>query len=58
MKIEMMSNAELKIYMKEMEYEYEALKIKLKDCIDRMDKLDKNYSLASQTLQKRTKGVI
>lgn len=58
MKIEMMSNAELKIHMKEMEYEYEALKIKLKECIDRMSELDKNYSQMSETLQKRTKGII
>jgi hypothetical protein len=56
MKIELMSNAEIKIHMKEMENEYEALQMKIKQCMLRMEELDKNYIKAKEVMQKRTKG--
>ena len=58
MDIKMMSNAELKILMKEMEFEYEALKTKIKTSMDRMSQLDKKYTQISEVLYKRTKGII
>ena len=53
-----MSNAEIRIKMKEMEDEYEALRKKVKDNVERMDKLDDNYNEARSILEKRTKGKI
>ena len=58
MNVNMLSNAELKILMKEMEFEYEALKSKIKVSMDRMSQIDKKYAQISEILQKRTKGII
>ena len=58
MDIKMMSNAELKVQMKEMEFEYEALQNKMKEMIARMEILDKKYSQLRDELYKRTKGQI
>lgn len=58
MKLDMMSNAEINVYMKEMEFEYEALKTKVKQDIEKMAELDKKYSQALETLQKRSYGKI
>lgn len=58
MNVNLMSNAEIKIQMTEMEFEYEALKNKIKNCMERMSVLDKKYAQFSDVLQKRTKGRI
>lgn len=58
MNVNMLSNAELKILMKEMEFEYEALKSKIKVSMDRMSQIDNKYAQISEILQKRTKGII
>lgn len=58
MEIKMMSNAELKVLMKELEFEYEALKTKIKTSMDRMNQLDKKYAQILEILHKRTKGII
>lgn len=54
----MLSNAELKVRMKEMELEYEALKSKIKECMDRMELLDKQYIQIKEVYNNRTKGKI
>lgn len=53
-----MSNAELKIAIIEMENEYEALKNKIKQSMERMKILDEKYSKAKDVLNKRTRGII
>ena len=53
-----MSNAELKVLQKEMENEYEALKVKIRECMDRMQTLDKRYGQVVSILHDRTKGKI
>ena len=58
MDVNMMSNAELKILMKEMEFEYEALKNKIRMSMDKMIQIDKKYTQVLEILHKRTKGVI
>jgi hypothetical protein len=58
MDLNMMSNAELKVQMKELEFEYEALKVKIKKDVERMKQLDKKYLQVVEILQKRTKGII
>lgn len=55
-KYDLMSNSELKIKMAEMENEYEALKNKVSDILDRMEELDKSYDKVRKILNKRTKG--
>lgn len=54
----MMSNAELKIAIIEIEHEYEALKNNIKHSIERMKELDKKFISAKNVLDKRTKGII
>lgn len=54
----LLSNAEIKIQLKEMEDEYEALKTKIKRNLERMDVLDKKYLQLKEILTKRTKGFI
>lgn len=54
----LMTNAELKIQMQEMENEYEALKVKIKQDIERMEILDKKYIFLKEILNKRTNGTI
>lgn len=58
MDLNMMSNAELKIKLKELEFEYEALQNKVKNDFERMGQLDKKYIQIAEILQKRTKGII
>lgn len=58
MKYDLMSNAELKVLQKEMENEYEALKVKIRECMDRMQTLDKRYGQVVSILHDRTKGKI
>ena len=53
-----LSNAELRIKLKTMEDEYEALKNQIKKKIERMDVLDKEYYTMKQVLNKRTRGKI
>lgn len=53
-----LSNSELKIFLTEMENEYEALKTKIKQSLERMEILDKKYNDVKKTLEKRTKGKI
>lgn len=54
----MMSNAELKIHMKELEFEYDALKNKIRNDLERMAILDKKYAQIVEVLHNRTKGII
>lgn len=58
MDINMMSNAEIKVAMKELEFEYEALQTKIKNMVDRIDEIDKKYLSLSNLLNKRSKGII
>ena len=51
-----LSNAEIRVKLVTMENEYEALKIKIKDCIERMDTLNKEFISMKQVLNKRTRG--
>lgn len=53
-----LSNSELKILLIELENEYESLKIKINQSLERMEILDKRYNDIKQTLNKRTKGKI
>ena len=55
-KYDLMSNSELKIKMTEMENEYEVLRKKVSDVLDRMEELDKSYDNVRKILNKRTKG--
>ena len=55
-KYDLMSNSELKIKITEMENEYEALKFKVNEILNRMEELDKNYDKVKNILNKRTKG--
>lgn len=54
--INLMTNAELNIQLKEMESEYEALKNKIKECVSRMDELDKKYIHTKNIMSKRMRG--
>lgn len=58
MNINMLSNAELKVKMKEMELEYDALKNKVKECMTKMESLDKKYIQMKEVYNNRTKGRI
>ena len=51
-----LSNAELRIKLKNMEDEYEAIKAKITKDLERMKFLDKEYISMKQVLNKRTKG--
>lgn len=51
-----LSNAELRIKLKNMEDEYEAIKAKITKDLERMKILDKEYISMKQVLNKRTKG--
>ena len=55
-KYDLMSNSELKIKMTEMENEYDVLRQKVSDALDRMEELDKFYDNVRKILNKRTKG--
>ncbi len=58
MNINMLSNAELNVKMKEMEHEYEALKSKINECIEKMEYLDNKYIQFKEVYNNRTKGKI
>lgn len=51
-----LSNAELRVKLLTMENEYEALKTKLKETVERMEKLNEEYISMKQILTKRTGG--
>ena len=51
-----LSNAELRVKLLTMENEYEALKIKLKETVEKMEKLNDEYIEMKQVLTKRTGG--
>ena len=53
-----LSNSELKIILVELENEYESLKTKIKQSLERMEFLDRKYNDVKNTLTKRTKGKI
>lgn len=52
----LLSNAELKIKMNEMENEYESLKNKINTILNRMEELDNKYDKLKTILNKRTRG--
>ena len=54
----LMSNAEIKIHLIELENEYEAIKSNVKKEMSRMQELDKMYMKANTELNKRTKGMM
>ena len=51
-----LSNAEIRVKLTTMEHEYEALKIKIKEAAEKMDKLNEEYIVMKQVLNKRTGG--
>lgn len=51
-----LSNAELRVKLMTMASEYEALKIRIKECLEKMDKLNEEYIAMKQVLKKRTGG--
>ena len=53
-----LSNAEIRIKLETMENEYEALKAKIRQSIERMQALDSEYISMKQVLNKRTRGKI
>jgi hypothetical protein len=54
----LLSNAELKVRLKEYELEYEALKVKVNEYLKRMSELDDKYNKTKEELNNRTKGII
>lgn len=57
-KYDLMTNAELRVALVEMENEYEALKEKIRKDIEKMSILDESYLKVTKILSNRTKGVI
>lgn len=51
-----LSNAEIRVKLTTMEHEYEALKTKIKESLEKMDKLNEEYIAMKQVLNKRTGG--
>lgn len=52
----MLTNAEIRVKLKEFEDEYEAVKNKLEEYITKLEMLDSEYNTLSNILGKRTKG--
>lgn len=52
-----LSNADLRIKLKTLENEYEALKVKIIKEVERLAELDNEYVLVKQVLNKRTRGL-
>ena len=52
-----MSNGEIKIEMKNLENEYESIKIKILKMVEKMKELDAEYIDAKKELTNRSKGV-
>ena len=57
-KYDLMTNAELRVALVEMENEYEALKEKIRKDIEKMSIIDESYLKVTKILSNRTKGVI
>lgn len=55
---ELMSNAEIRVKIKEYENEYEAIKVKIKNNLDRMEELDKRFLEAKEVLSSRIKNMV
>ena len=55
-KMNNLSNAELKIKLTTLENEYEVIKKKINDLIEKMSSLDKEYQSVKAVLDERTKG--
>ncbi len=51
-----LSNSELNVLLVELENEYESLKIKVKQSLERLEFLDKKYIELKNILNNRTKG--
>lgn len=56
-KLELLSNSELKIKLTEMENEYEHIKDEVNTLIHRMEELDNTYDKVKKILNKRTRGI-
>lgn len=56
MQYENLSNAELKLKLHSLENEYEVVKRKINDLIEKMSSLDKEYLSVKSVLTERTKG--
>lgn len=56
--LDKLTNAELNIYMKTLENEYNSLKIKVKNALLEMEKLDELYLNVKNVLYNRTRGKI
>ena len=52
-----MSNGEIRIEMKNLENEYESIKIKILKMVDKMKELDASYIDAKNELINRSKGI-
>ena len=52
-----LSNADLNIRLKTLENEYEAEKKKAQDVIDRMESLNKEYSIVKNEISKRNSSI-
>ena len=56
--INKLSNAELKLQLKRMEDEYEVLRNQIKQNLERMEVLDREYVKTKEVFQKRTRGKV
>jgi hypothetical protein len=54
----LLTNAEMKIRLKEMEYEYAAIQNRIQKDLSRLQELDKAYNVMQIELNKRLKGMI
>lgn len=52
-----MSNGEINIELKNLENEYESIKNKVLNLIERMQELDKDFIEGKKELSKRSKGI-
>lgn len=52
-----LSNAEIRVKLIELENEYSATKNKIRDLMQNMEELDKIYTQGKEILNKRTKGI-
>lgn len=56
--LENKSNNEILFEIKQMEADYEAIKLKINKELDKMDEIEKRFALANQILLKRLKGEV
>jgi len=54
-KLENMSNAEIKIYQKTLENEFDSIKSEISERMDRLDALERKYENAQKEIDKRSK---